>query len=106
MRKEFMKRRNYIVDRFNSIEGISCQKPQGAFYVFPNISGLLGKCFGNKQINNSVDLADYFLDAAKVAVVPDIAFGTDAYIRLSYATSLDSIKKGLDRIEEAAAGLK
>lgn len=106
MRKEFAKRRDYIVERCNSIEGMNCPRPQGAFYVFPNISGLLGKSFGAKRINSSTELADYLLDTAKVAVVPGIAFGAEGYLRLSYATSLDNIKKGMDRIEEAVAGLK
>ncbi len=106
MRKEFAKRRDYMVDRCNLVEGMSCPRPQGAFYVFPNISRLLGKGFGAKRINSSAELADYLLNTAKVAVVPGVDFGADNYLRLSYATSLDNIKKGMDRIEEAVAGLK
>jgi aspartate aminotransferase len=106
MKKEFAKRRDYMVERSNSIEGMSCLKPPGAFYVFPNVTGLLGKSSGSRQINNSTELTDYLLDSAKVAVVPGIEFGMEGYLRLSYATSLDNIKKGMDRIEEAVAELK
>ena len=68
-----------------------------------NISKLIGKTINGKAINNSIDFADYLLDDAKVAVVPGIGFGNDNYIRLSYATSLDNIKEGLNRIEKAIA---
>jgi aspartate aminotransferase len=106
MRKEFAKRRDYIVERCNSIEGMSCLKPPGAFYVFPNISGLLGKGFEGRRIDSSADLTDYLLDTAKVAVVPGVDFGTEGYLRLSFATSRENIKKGMDRIAEAVAKLK
>jgi len=97
----FKKRRNYMVARINSIEGIYCKKPKGAFYVMVNISGIIGKRFNGFRINNSMDLSEYLLEYANVAVVPGIAFGTDNYIRLSYSTSIDKIKEGLDRIKAA-----
>jgi aspartate aminotransferase len=97
----FALRRNYIVDRLNKIPGVSCYKPLGAFYVFPNFSSYYGKSFQGKKIENSTALADYFLDAVKVAVVPGIEFGADAFERLSYATSMEDIKEGLNRLEEA-----
>lgn len=97
----FKERRDFMVDKINSIENLSCLKPQGAFYVMVNISKLLGKTLNGKKINNSIDFADYLLDDAKVAVVPGIGFGNDNYIRLSYATSLENIKEGLDRVEKA-----
>jgi aspartate aminotransferase len=97
----FALRRNYIVDRLNKIPGVSCYKPLGAFYVFPNFSSYYGKSFQGKKIENSTVLADYFLDAARVAVVPGIEFGADAFERLSYATSMEGIKEGLNRLEEA-----
>ena len=103
MIKAFKERRDFMVEKINSIENLSCLKPQGAFYVMVNISKLIGKTINGKVINNSIDLADYLLDDAKVAVVPGIGFGNDKYIRLSYATSLDNIKEGLDRIEKAIA---
>jgi aspartate aminotransferase len=97
----FGQRRNYIVDRLNKIPGVSCYKPVGAFYVFPNFSFYYGKSCHGKKIENSTALADYFLDVAKVAVVPGVEFGADPFERLSYATSMENIKEGLDRIEEA-----
>jgi aspartate aminotransferase len=97
----FSQRRNYIVDRLNKMRGVSCYKPVGAFYVFPNFSSYYGKTYQGKKIENSTHLADYFLDVAKVAVVPGVEFGADPFERLSFATSMENIKEGLDRVEEA-----
>ncbi len=97
----FGQRRNYIVDRLNKTQGVSCYKPVGAFYVFPNFSPYYGKSYQGKKIENSTHLADYFLDVAKVAVVPGVEFGADPFERLSYATSMEDIEEGLNRIEEA-----
>ena len=97
----FAQRRNYIVDRLNKIPGVSCYKPVGSFYVFPNFSSYYGKSFQGKKIENSTHLADFFLEMAKVAVVPGVEFGADPFERLSYATSMEDIKEGLNRIEEA-----
>jgi aspartate aminotransferase len=101
MRKEFEKRRDYIVERLNKIDGITCRKPEGAFYVFPNIKALLGKNFNGKTINTDIELADFLLDKAKIAVVPGSAFGAQEYIRLSYATSIENIQSGIDKLEAA-----
>ncbi len=101
MRKEFERRRNYIVERLNKINGINCLKPEGAFYVFPNISGLLRKEYNGKLVNTDMELADYLLDEAKIAVVPGSAFGAEGYIRLSYATSMENIVDGIDRLEQS-----
>ena len=106
MVRAFEERRNYIVDRLNSIPGVKCFKPHGAFYVFPNFSGVYGKSYNGKVINNSMDFAAYLLEEYKVAIVPGVAFGDDNCARLSYATSMENIKKGLDRIEEAIRNLK
>ena len=106
MRKAFEERRNYIVERLNSMPGVSCFKPHGAFYVFPNFSGVYGKSYKGKKIENSMDFAAYLLEEYKVAIVPGAAFGDDNCARLSYATSMDNIKKGLDRIEEAIKNLE
>ena len=106
MRKEFEKRRNFIVERLNKIEGLKCLKPQGAFYVFPNVESILGASFKGVKIERDVQLADFLLDEAKVATVPGSAFGADGYIRLSYAASLENIKEGTDRIEKALGLLK
>ena len=97
----FTQRRNYIVDRLNEIRGVSCYKPMGAFYAFPNFSSYYGTSFEGKKISNSTNLADFFLDVARVAVVPGVEFGADPFERLSFATSMENIKDGLDRIEEA-----
>jgi len=106
MVKAFKERRDYIVQRLNAMEGVSCFNPQGAFYVFPSFAGLYGKSYGDRVINSSLDFADYLLNEFKVAIVPGVAFGEDKGARLSYATSMEAIKKGLDRIEEAIGKLK
>jgi aspartate aminotransferase len=105
MVQEFEKRRNVIVDRLNSITGIKCLKPQGAFYVFPNISGLFGKMSNDKKLASPCDVADYLLEEAKVAVVPGEDFGSKEHIRFSYATSLEDIEKGCRRIQKAVEKL-
>lgn len=96
---EFVKRRDYIVERLNSIKEISCLKPRGAFYVFPEVSQIIGRIFKGEIIKDSVFLAEILLDEANVAVVPGSVFGADEYLRLSYATSMKNISKGLERIE-------
>jgi len=101
MVREFEKRRNAIVDGLNSIAGIKCLKPQGAFYVFPNVSGLFGKRAKGKKLAAPCDVADYLLDEAQVAVVPGEDFGSREHIRFSYATSLRDIEKGCERIQAA-----
>lgn len=97
----FAQRRNYIVDRLNKIPGVSCYRPVGSFYVFPNFSSYYGKSYQGKKIENSTHLADFFLDVARVAVVPGVEFGADPFERLSYATSMEDIKEGVNRIEES-----
>ncbi|MDA8098676.1 MAG: pyridoxal phosphate-dependent aminotransferase [Nitrospiraceae bacterium] len=106
MNAEFDKRRTYMVERLNRMPGVSCIKPVGAFYAFPNVSKLYGKTAAGRTIRNSSDMAAYLLEEAKVALVSGDSFGADAYIRLSYATSLENITKGLDRIEAAVKNLK
>ena len=97
----FGQRRSYIMDRLNKIPGVSCYKPVGAFYVFPNFSSYYGESYQGKKIENSTHLADFFLDVARVAVVPGVEFGADPFERLSFATSMENIKEGLNRIEES-----
>jgi len=98
---EFDRRRRYIVDRLNTMPGITCPLPKGAFYVFPNVTGLFGKKWGEKKIADSSDVTDFLLEEAKVAVVAGSGFGDDHYIRFSYATSMQNIEKGMNRIQEA-----
>jgi aspartate aminotransferase len=102
---EFHNRRNVIVDKLNAVDGIHCLKPQGAFYVFPNIAALLGKTANGKKLGSPCDVADYLLEEAKVAGVPGEDFGSNEHIRFSYATSLEDIEKGCARIGEAVAKL-
>lgn len=101
MRGEFQKRRDYIVERLNRIKGIKCAKPEGAFYVFPNVKKILKKAYNGTTITDGNALAAYLLEQAKIAVVPGEAFGAPGYIRLSYATSMENIKNGMDRFEAA-----
>ncbi|HWR90156.1 MAG TPA: aminotransferase class I/II-fold pyridoxal phosphate-dependent enzyme, partial [Dissulfurispiraceae bacterium] len=101
MRAEFDRRRSYLVDRLNAIDGVRCLKPNGAFYAFPDVSALYGKKAGDRTINSSLDFALYLLEEAQVALVHGEAFGDDRYIRLSYATSMENIEKGVERIRAA-----
>ena len=105
MLAEFDRRRRFLIGELNSISGMSCLSPTGAFYAFPNTSKLYGKTTGDRTISSSSDLALYLLEKANVALVHGEAFGDDAYIRLSYATSIEEIKKGVDRIREAVSRL-
>lgn len=100
MVEEFEKRRNYMLGRIDNMKDITCIRPSGAFYVMMDISKYLGKSINATKITNSVEFADKLLDEEKVAVVPGAGFGVDKFIRLSYATSMENIKKGLDRIEK------
>lgn len=100
MMAAFLKRRNHIVQRVNSIKGINCLNPQGAFYVFVDVSGILKKKLGDKVIRDSFALTESLLESARVAVVPGAVFGEDNFIRLSYATSEKNISEGMNRIEE------
>ena len=106
MRKSFDERRKYMVKRLNDIEGISCIRPAGAFYAFPNVSRILerGIEYNGKRVSNSFDLSNFILKEAEVALIPGSAFEAEDYLRLSYAASLEDIKEGLDRIEKILKG--
>ena len=99
MREAFEERRNYMVERMNQIEGVSCIKPEGAFYVMMNISKIFGKELFGHVIKDADDFGNMFLKYGKVAVVPGTSFGAPEFIRWSYATSMENIKAGLDRLE-------
>ncbi|NBO18068.1 MAG: pyridoxal phosphate-dependent aminotransferase [Proteobacteria bacterium] len=106
-RKSFVARRNLVVDALNKIDGISCLKPEGAFYVFPSIKGLLGrKTPAGKTIASCNDFCDYLLEEALVAAVAGSAFGMGGYFRISYATSEKNLKDAMERIATACAALK
>ena len=104
MRKAFEERRNYIVEGMNAIPGVSCIKPEGAFYVMMNLEQLIGKTIHGVEITNDDVFADAFLKHGLVAVVPGSGFGAPNFVRWSYATSLDNIKEGLARLEKFLKG--
>jgi aspartate/methionine/tyrosine aminotransferase len=106
MRTEFEKRRNYVLYKLSTIPGVSCVKPEGAFYVFPNLSSYFGKEYAGTTIRNSYGLAYYLLKEAMVTLVPGAAFGSDNHVRISYATSMSNLEKGLQRMAAALAQLK
>ena len=104
MRQAFEERRNYIVERMNAIPGVSCIKPEGAFYVMMNLEELIGKTIHGVTITNDDVFADTFLKYGLVAVAPGSGFGAPNFVRWSYATSMDNIKEGLDRLEKFLQG--
>ncbi|HCW04540.1 MAG TPA: aspartate aminotransferase [Clostridium sp.] len=106
MIEQFKLRRDYMVKKINAIKGISCIKPKGAFYVMVNIKDIKNKKIGDQTIENSIELAKLLLEKHLLAVVPGAAFGDDNYIRLSYATSMENIEKGLTRLEEFVSNLE
>jgi aspartate aminotransferase len=94
-----------MVERLNAMPGVSCTTPKGAFYAFPNFSRHYGKRWKEGVVGNSTDLAAYLLEDAQVALVPGLDFGSDAHARLSYATSMENIAKGLERVAGSLARL-
>ena len=104
MRKAFERRRDYMVERMNSIEGVSCIKPHGAFYVMMNIEKLIGQELHGVVIRDADDFGNLFLKYGKVAVVPGTGFGAPTFVRWSYATSIENIKEGLNRLERFLKG--
>ncbi len=104
MKKTYIERRDYMVDKINSIDGLSCKTPHGAFYVFMNVKDVLNKEHYGKMINTANELCQDILDRALVALVPSEGFGVEQNVKLSYATSMDTIKTGLDRIEKYLKG--
>ena len=103
---EFEKRRNYMIDRISKMDNITFIRPSGAFYIMVCIKEYFGKSINNNVINSSLEFSKSILEEEKVAVIPGIAFGLDDYIRLSYATSVEIIQEGLDRIENYLSKLK
>ncbi len=100
MRIEFEHRGKYMAERLNSIKGVECTKPTGAFYCFPDVSKHYGRSINSKKINGSMDFAQALLEQANVALVPGLPFGCDNNVRLSFACSLEQITEGLDRLEK------
>lgn len=98
MRQQYDRRRKYMVSRLNAMEGVHCNMPKGAFYAMMDITKLFGKYYGYVQVNDSMTFAELLLENADVAVVPGSAFCSEGFCRLSYATSLENIQRGLIRI--------
>jgi aspartate aminotransferase len=105
MAQAFEQRRNFVVQRLNAIPGITSNTPRGAFYIFPNIAALFGRCAQGQPLTTAAAVADYLLEAAGVAVVPGDAFGDDHYMRISYASSMAELEDGLARIDQAVQQL-
>lgn len=103
---EFQKRRDEIVTRLRELPGVECRMPEGAFYAFPDVSGCFGRAAGGRTMTCGEDVAGYLLEHARVAVVPGEAFGAARYVRLSYATSMERIREGMERIARALGELR
>jgi aspartate/methionine/tyrosine aminotransferase len=103
MKAAFDRRRRTIVSMLNEIEGVLCPAPEGAFYAYPSVKGLLGREYDGRLIDSSADLAEYILEEAEVAVVPGEAFGTPGYVRLSYALGDDALVEGITRLQKLFA---
>jgi aspartate aminotransferase len=106
MKKTFEERRDYAHGRLQRLPGVQCSLPEGAFYLFPNISGLFGKSDNGCVIEDSPAFAEYLLDTADVALVPGNAFESPEGIRLSYAVSMETLIDAMDRIEASVYRLK
>ncbi|MGK7344718.1 MAG: pyridoxal phosphate-dependent aminotransferase [Candidatus Nitrospinota bacterium M3_3B_026] len=104
--EQFRARRDALLAAFEKIEGMSCLEPEGAFYVFPNISGWYGKKWPGGEIKDSYDAAKFLLEQARIAVVPGDPFGAPDNIRISYALGMDDIKEGIERVKKAVDGLE
>jgi aspartate aminotransferase len=105
MVNEFTKRRDVLVSGLRSMEGVTCYNPKGAFYVFPSFKALLGKRYKGRKVTNINEFTAILLEDFHVAVVPGIEFGAEGYLRLSFATSMQNIEKGLERIKKAVKAL-
>lgn len=106
MRDAFLQRRDMVLKGLGEIQGLRLNKPDGAFYVFPDVTAFFGKSAGGMMISNGTDLCTYLLDQAHVAIVPGAAFGDDNYVRFSYATSEDKLREAIRRMKEALEALK
>ena len=104
MREAFARRARMIHAKLNAIDGVTCLEPQGAFYAFPDLSGLLGRPLDGATVTSTLELADLVLDKAKVAFVPGEAFGLGGYGRFSFALGDDDIAEGIDRLAALVAG--
>jgi aspartate aminotransferase len=102
---EYRVRRDMFVDGLNAIPGIRCRRPEGAFYVLPNMRGLLGRTYKGRTLESSVQISEILLDDFRVAAVPGAPFGAEGYVRMSFVTSREVLQKGLTRIREFVSAL-
>jgi aspartate aminotransferase len=106
MVEEYRGRRDLVVDALNSIEGVRCRRPEGAFYVLPNVRGLLGRSYKGAPLTGSVQVSEILLNDFRVAAMPGAPFGAEGYIRMSFATSREQLRKGLERFREFVGSLR
>jgi aspartate aminotransferase len=106
MVEEYRGRRDMVVDALNSIEGVRCRSPEGAFYVLPNVSGLLGRSYKDTPLTSSVQISELLLNDFRVAAMPGAPFGAEGYIRMSFATSREQLRKGLERFREFVGSVR
>lgn len=106
MRQKFDERRIYLLERLQSMRGITCSKADGAFYLLPDVSSYFGKHNGDKRIDNSIDFCNYMLEEAQLAIVPGAAFEAPKTVRIAYSNSIENIKEGMDKMEKALVKLK
>jgi aspartate aminotransferase len=104
-RLAFQERRDAIHEGLDALDGVRCSRPRGAFYIFPDVSGLFGRSDGERTLRSGEDVAAFLLDRARVAVVPGEAFGAPSHVRFSYAVSMERLREGLGRVAEALAAL-
>lgn len=105
MRDAFLKRRDLVLAMMKDIPGLKCNVPQGAFYVYPEVSAFIGKSYQGTKINNATDLSLFLLEHSHLALVPGAAFGEDRYLRISYAASEEVLRKAMTRLKEGLAKL-
>lgn len=105
MKRQFLERRDLMVQLLNDLPNVTCSLPRGAFYAFPDLSAYLGKTANGRLIDSSTALSDYLLDSVRVVTVPGDGFGAPGYLRFSYATNLETIKTGIQRVRSALAQL-
>ncbi len=106
MVEEYRGRRDLVVDALNSMEGVRCRSPEGAFYVLPNVRGLLGRSYKDTPLTSSVQLSEILLNDFRVAAMPGAPFGAEGYIRMSFATSREQLRKGLERFREFVGSVR
>jgi aspartate aminotransferase len=103
---EYAKRREYVLDQLKGVPGVTCTEPEGAFYVFPNVSALFGRAWNGRTLKTSGEVAAALLESVHLSVVPGDPFGSDEHVRMSYATSMDRLEEGLNRFDRFVRGLK